>query len=87
MDKLRDLPEILISEAFFASVEKQFRNRLWKQVKRKIQGVPQSQVAANPRHQEEEERDINQHAQNKQTHEKHTYQQEIAILKGLKTQG
>ena len=30
--------------------------------------MPQSQTAANPRHQEEEERDKNIHAQNKQTY-------------------
>ena len=36
--------------------------------------MPQSQVVASPWHQEEEERDTNQHAQNKQTHEKHTDQ-------------
>ena len=29
--------------------------------------MPQSQTAANPRHQEEEKRDKNTHAQNKQT--------------------
>ena len=40
-------------------------------VKRKVQGVPQSQVAANLWHQEEEERDTNQHAQNQKSHESH----------------
>ena len=39
----------------------------WKKVNRKVQGVPQSQTAANPRHQEEETNDKNQHVQNKQT--------------------
>ena len=34
---------------------------------RKIQGMPQPQTAANPRHQEEEKKDKNIHAQNKQT--------------------
>ena len=38
-----------------------------KKVDRKIQGMPQSQTAANPRHQEEEKKDKNIHAQNKQT--------------------
>ena len=33
--------------------------------------MPQSLVAANPWHQEEAERDNNQHAQNKQTHLKY----------------
>ena len=39
----------------------------WKKVNRKVQGMPQSQTAANPRHQEEEKKDKNIHAQNKQT--------------------
>ena len=30
-----------------------------KKVNRKVQGVPQSQIAANPRHQEEEKNDKN----------------------------
>ena len=34
-----------------------FRNYLNKKIKRKVQGVPQSQTAANPRHQEEEKKD------------------------------
>ena len=38
-----------------------------KRSKRKVQGVPQSQTAALPRHQEEEERE----AQIEQTYEKH----------------
>ena len=38
-----------------------------KKVNRKVQGMPQSQTAANPRHQEEEKKDKNVHAQNKQT--------------------
>ena len=38
-----------------------------KRVNRKIQGMSQSQIAANPRHQEEEKKDKNIHAQNKQT--------------------
>ena len=37
------------------------------QVNRKVQGMPQSQTAASPRHQEEEKKDKNIHAQNKQT--------------------
>ena len=39
-----------------------------KNVKRKVQGVPQSQTAALPRHQEEEETDRTKQAQ---TYEKH----------------
>ena len=38
-----------------------------KKVNRKGQGIPQSQTAANPRQQEEEKKDKNIHAQNKQT--------------------
>ena len=40
---------------------------LCNKVKRKVQGIPQSQTAANPRHQEEEKKDKNIHTQNKQT--------------------
>ena len=50
---------------------------------RKAQGAPQSQTAANPRHQEKEKNDKNQHAQNKQTHEKYTGEV-ITMLKGMK---
>ena len=38
---------------------------------RKFQGVPQSQTAALPRHQEEEETDKSKEAQIEQTYEKH----------------
>ena len=41
---------------------------------RKVQEVPQSQAASNPRRQEEERKDKNQRVQNKQMHEKHTDQ-------------
>ena len=39
--------------------------------KRKVQGVPQSQTAAIPRPQEEEETDKSKQAQTEQTYEKH----------------
>ena len=39
--------------------------------KRNVQGVPQSQPAALPRHQEEEETDKSKQAQIEQTYEKH----------------
>ena len=39
--------------------------------KRRIQGVPQSQTAAFPRHQEEAETDKSKQAQIEQTYEKH----------------
>ena len=42
-----------------------------KKNKRKVQGVPQSQTAALPRPQEEEETDKSQQAQTEQTSEKH----------------
>ena len=42
-----------------------------KEGKRKVQGVPQSQTAALPRHQEEEEADKSKQAQIEQTYEKH----------------
>ena len=42
-----------------------------KQGKRKLQGGPQSQIAALPRHQEEEQTDKSKQAQIEQTYEKH----------------
>ena len=42
-----------------------------KKSKRKVQGVPQSQTAALPRHQAEEETDKSKQAQIEQTYEKH----------------
>ena len=42
-----------------------------KKGKRKVQGVSQSQTAALPRHQEEEETDKSKQAQIEQTYEKH----------------
>ena len=42
-----------------------------KKGKRKVQGVPQSQIAALPRPQEEEETDKSKQAQIEQTYEKH----------------
>ena len=45
---------------------------------RKVQGVPQSQTAALPRPQEEEETDKSKQAQTEQKYEK------LAIIKGLK---
>ena len=49
-----------------------------KTVNRKAQGVPQSQTAANHRHKQEV---INEHAQNKQTHEKHTEQLRLPLAR------
>ena len=45
--------------------------RGFKKGKRKVQGVPQSQTAALPWHQEEEETDKSKQAQTEQTYEKH----------------
>ena len=42
-----------------------------KKGKRKVQGVPQPQTAALPRHQEEEETNKSKQAQIEQTYEKH----------------
>ena len=46
-------------------------NEIWKIGKRKVQGVPQSQTAALPRPQEEEETDKSKQPQTEQTYEKH----------------
>ena len=45
--------------------------KTYKKGKRKVQGVPQSQTAALPRPQEEEETDKSKQAQTEQTYEKH----------------
>ena len=44
---------------------------MFKKSKRNVQGVPQSQTAALPRPQEEEETDKSKQAQTEQTYEKH----------------
>ena len=41
--------------------------------KRKVQGMPQSQTTALPRHQDEEETDKTKQAQIEQTYEKHQH--------------
>ena len=46
-------------------------SKVQKKGKRKVQGVPQSQTAALPRPQEEEETDKSKQAQIEQTYEKH----------------
>ena len=45
--------------------------RITKKDERKVQGVPQSQPAALPRHQEEKETDKSKQTQIEQTYEKH----------------
>ena len=47
------------------------RRSLYKKSKRKVQGVPQSQTAALPRPQEEEETDESKQAQTEHMYEKH----------------
>ena len=47
-----------------------YSSGVFKKCKRKVQGVPQSQIAALPRPQEEEEIDKSKQAQNEQTYEK-----------------
>ena len=50
----------------------QFQIHLFaKKGKRKVQGTPQSQAAAHPRHKKEEEIDKTKQAQIEQTYEKH----------------
>ena len=51
--------------------EVELSNQYKKKGKRKVQGVPQSQTAALPRPQEEEETDKSKLAQIEQTYEKH----------------
>ena len=50
---------------------KKYSKKYSKTGKRKVQGVQQSQTAALPRHQEEEETDKSKQAQIDQTYEKH----------------
>ena len=50
---------------------KNSKELLEKKIKRKVQGVPQSQTAALPRPQEKEETDKSKQAQIEQTYEKH----------------
>ena len=64
------------SNSFFYFLENPFDSTrkpvlMDKKSNRKVQGVPQSQVAALPRHQEEEKTDKTKQAQIEQTYEKH----------------
>ena len=54
---------------YFAKKKKKKKKK--KNSKWKIQGVPQSQTAVLPRHQEEEETDKTKQAEIEQTYEKH----------------
>ena len=49
--------------------KKKKKKKKKKKYQRKVQGVPQSQTAALPRHQEEEETNKTKQAQIEQTHE------------------
>ena len=61
-------PEEAYSRNARASVSLKFGfEGIFNKVNRKVKGMPQSKTATNPRHQEEEKRDKNIHAQNKQT--------------------
>ena len=60
-----------IQRVYVPSLLKSHRRCLLKKGKRKVQGVPQSQTAALPRYQEEEETDKSKPAQIEQTYEKH----------------
>ena len=55
-----------------SSIIPQSRFFYLKKSKRKVQGVPQSQIAALPRPQEEEKTDKSKQAQTEQTYEKHS---------------
>ena len=57
--------------AFLLTLKKYVAYVPKKKGKRKVQGVSQSQTAALPRHQEEEETDKSKQAQIEQTYEKH----------------
>ena len=58
-------------EETLVSLSSQTYQRNRKKVREKVQGVPQSQTAALPRPQEEEETDKSKQAQTEQTYEKH----------------
>ena len=63
--------EIQISRLFFLALTYLFRHRNENKGKRKVQGVPQSQAEALPRHQVEKVTDRTKQAQIEQTYEKH----------------
>ena len=56
---------------FYSRQPAEEENKTEKKGKRKVERVPQSQTAALPRYQEEEETDKSKQAQIEQTHEKH----------------
>ena len=64
-------PFLYFKEDTCQFLEKECAQVLVKKGKRKVQGVPQSQTAALPRPQEEEETDKSKQVQTEQTYEKH----------------
>ena len=73
-DKLKSKLKEIINQCFFhKNGNRRFQYVVigYKKGKRKVQGVPQSQTAALPRPQEEEETDKSKQAQTEQTYEKH----------------
>ena len=83
----------LVGEAFLSQCKTQdflicCARTIYKNSKRKVQVVPQSQAAALPKQQEEEETDKTKQAQIEQTYEKRLVvsfpSEVIAMLKGLK---
>ena len=74
-----------------ASRERIVKSESKEKVHRKEQWVPQSQTVSNPRHEEKEKKDKNEHVQNKRTNAREAYwpapssQIEVIImLKGMK---
>ena len=62
---------IIVHSVQGAPTHQRINTENMKKGKRKVQGVPQSQTAVLPRHQEEEETDKTKQAQIEQTYEKH----------------
>ena len=56
---------------YLRNKQNQNKHRIWKKGKIKVPGVPQSEAAALPSHQEEEETDKTKQTQIEQTYEKH----------------
>ena len=64
--------EGMVTQIYSADLQLNYANSaIPNKGQRKVQGVPQSQTAALPRPQEEEETDKSKQAQTEQTYEKH----------------
>ena len=71
-DRLEETCKLVQSEIIKSSIRHKYYADLKKKGgKRKVQGMPQSQTAALPRHQEEEKTDKTKQVQIEQTYEKH----------------